>query len=67
MKWLLNQKINFVGGSPTNKAVKNLKKLASEAGISINAHTVAQLLGQQPEIDEYTGKEKFISKHGFKY
>ena len=62
MKWLLNQKINFVGGSPTNKAVKNLKKLASEAQVSIEAHTVAQLLGQQPELNESTGKEEFISK-----
>ena len=62
MKWLLNQKINFVGGSPTNKAVKNLKKLAAEAKISIEAHTVAQLLGQQPELNEDTGKEEFISQ-----
>lgn len=64
MKWLLSQKINFVGGSPTNKAVKNLKKLAREANISIEANTVAQLLGQQPELNEQTGKEEFISKHG---
>ena len=62
MKWLLNQRINFVGGSPTNKAVKNLKKLAVEAEVSIEAHTVAQLLGQQPELNEDTGKEEFISK-----
>ena len=62
MKWLLNQKINFVGGSPTNKAVKNLKKMASEAQVSIEAHTVAQLLGQQPELNEETGKEEFITK-----
>ena len=62
MKWLLNQKINFVGGSPTNKAVKNLKKLAAEAKISIEAHTVARLLGQQPELNEDTGKEEFITK-----
>ncbi len=56
MKWLLNQKINFVGGSPTNKAVKNLKQMASEAQVSIEAHTVAQLLGQQPELNEETGQ-----------
>ena len=62
MKWLLNQKINFVGGSPTNKAVKNLKKLAAEAQVTIEAHTVAQLLGQQPELNEDTGVEEFISK-----
>ena len=62
MKWLLNQKINFVGGSPTNKAVKNLMKLAAEAQVSIKAHTVAQLLGQQPELNEDTGKEEFITQ-----
>ena len=62
MKWLLNQKINFVGGSPTNKAVKNLKKLAAEAQVSIEAHTVARLLGQQPELNEDTGKEEFITQ-----
>ena len=62
MKWLLNQKISFVGGSPTNKAVKNLNKLAAEAKISIEAHTVARLLGQQPELNEETGKEEFITK-----
>ena len=62
MKWLLNQKINFVAGSPTNKAVKNLKKLAAEAKVSVEAHTVAQLLGQQPELNEETGKEEFITQ-----
>ena len=62
MKWLLNQKINFVAGSPTNKAVKNLKKLAAEANVSVEAHTVAQLLGQQPELNEATGKEEFITQ-----
>ena len=62
MKWLLNQRINFVAGSPTNKAVKNLKKLAAEANISVEAHTVAQLLGQQPELNEATGKEEFITQ-----
>ena len=62
MKWLLNQKICFVGGSPTNKAVKNINKLAAEAKISIEAHTVARLLGQQPELNEETGKEEFITK-----
>ena len=62
MKWLLNQKINFVAGSPTNKAVKNLKKLAAEANVSVEAHTVAQLLGQQPELNEATGQEEFITQ-----
>ncbi len=62
MQWLKAEKINFVAGSPTNKAVKNLVKLASENGLTIEAHTVAQLLGQQPELNEETGKEEFISK-----
>ena len=62
MKWLLNQKTNFVAGSPTNKAVKNLKKLAAEAKVIVEAHTVAQLLGQQPELNEATGKEEFITQ-----
>ena len=77
MKWLRDRKINFVAGSPTNKAVKNLKKLASEAlahslapdgdagslaKVSVEAHTVAQLLGQQPELNEETGKEEFITQ-----
>lgn len=62
MKWLHIQKINFVAGSPTNKAVKNLKKLAAEANVSVEAHTVAQLLGQQPELNEATGKEEFITQ-----
>ena len=61
MQWLQKQKINFVAGSPTNKAVKNLVKLASENGISIEAHTVAQLLGQQPELNETTGEEEFVT------
>ncbi|MDJ0578316.1 MAG: DEAD/DEAH box helicase, partial [Xenococcaceae cyanobacterium MO_234.B1] len=61
MQWLQEQNINFVAGSPTNKAVKNLVKLASENNITIEAHTVAQLLGQQPELDETTGKEEFVT------
>ena len=61
MQWLQKQKINFVAGSPTNKAVKNLVKLASENNITIEAHTVAQLLGQQPELNEATGKEEFVT------
>ena len=33
MQWLQKQNINFVAGSPTNKAVKNLVKLASETKV----------------------------------
>lgn len=62
MKWLHNQKIKFVAGSPTNKAVKNLKQLAADSKVSMEAFTVAQLLGQQPELNKETGKEEFISK-----
>ncbi len=36
-------------------------KLASENNITIEAHTVAQLLGQQPELNEATGKEEFVT------
>ena len=39
-----------------------MNKLAAEAKISIEAHTVARLLGQQPELNEETGKEEFITK-----
>lgn len=63
MKWLRNRKINFVAGSPTNKAVKNLKNLANLAGLGeIEANTVAQLLGQQPVLNENTGVEEFKSR-----
>ena len=62
MKWLHSQHLNFVAASPTNKAIKNLRKLALQAQISIEACTVAQLLGQQPVINETTGKEEFVSR-----
>ncbi len=63
MKWLRNRKVNFVAGSPTNKAVKNLKNLAFIAGLEeIEANTVAQLLGQQPVLNENTGVEEFKSR-----
>ena len=61
MKWLTNQEINFVAGEPTNKAVKNLKQLARYGSVNIKANTIAQLLGQQPELNEDTGKEIFVS------
>ncbi|MDJ0724446.1 MAG: AAA family ATPase [Prochloraceae cyanobacterium] len=61
MKWLQDQRINFVAGSPTNKAVKNLKNLARDFGLDIKGKTIAQLLGQQPELNEETGKEIFVS------
>jgi len=61
MQWLQQQKISFTAGSPTNKAAKNLSSIAQESGLSFEATTLAKLLGQQPELDETTGKEKFTS------
>lgn len=61
MKWLQEQKISFVAGSPTNKAAKNLAKIAQENGIACDVTTVAKLLGQQPELNQDTGKEEFIT------
>ncbi|MDJ0747552.1 MAG: AAA family ATPase [Xenococcaceae cyanobacterium MO_167.B27] len=62
IRWLIEESINFVSASPTNKAAKNLKTIASFSGLDIDCLTVAQLLGQQPELDEVTGKELFLSK-----
>ncbi len=62
MKWLLEQKISFTAASPTNKAARNLLKLASENDLySVEVTTVAKLLGQQPELNEDSGKEEFIT------
>lgn len=52
----------FTLAAPTNKAAKNLNKLAKERGLSIIAITIARLLAQQPELDENTGEELFISQ-----
>ena len=62
IQWLLSEGINFVAATPTNKAAKSLSQLAETAGLDIEVKTVAQLLGQQPELDEDTGKELFISQ-----
>ncbi len=62
IKWLNSQKISYVAACPTNKAAKSLRNLADEAGLDLEVKTVAQLLGQQPELNEETGKEEFISK-----
>ncbi len=64
MEWLEEEEMEFVGGSPTNKAAKNLRKLAEKQGIGVEVKTVAQLLGQQPEVDEETGEEKFVAGNG---
>lgn len=64
MEWLAAEEIDFVASSPTNKAAKNLRKLAEKQEIEVEVKTVAQLLGQQPEVDEETGEEKFIAENG---
>jgi hypothetical protein len=63
MEWLARSEFAFVAAAPTNKAAKNLKLLAKATGIDIDVKTVAQLLGQQPEINEETGLEEFTSNN----
>ena len=60
IKWLQSEGIPFVAACPTNKAAKSLKKLAESENLSLEVKTLAQLLGQQPELNELTGKEEFI-------
>jgi AAA domain/UvrD-like helicase C-terminal domain len=62
IKWLKLQQIDYVVAAPTNKATKNIKSIANLAGVTINAMTVAQLLGQQPRLNEETGIEEFTIK-----
>ncbi len=62
MRWLIDESINFVAATPTNKAAKSLSSLALNEDLNIEVKTVAQLLGQQPQLDENTGKELFITK-----
>ena len=63
MEWLMNSEYAFVAAAPTNKAAKNLKQVALTTGITIDVKTVAQLLGQQPEINEETGLEEFTTNN----
>jgi DNA replication protein DnaC len=63
MEWLAICEFAFVAAAPTNKAAKNLKQIALATGINIDVKTVAQLLGQQPEINEETGLEEFTSNN----
>ena len=60
IKWLVSEEISFIAACPTNKAAKSLKKLAESENLDLEVKTVAQLLGQQPELNEQTGKEEFI-------
>jgi hypothetical protein len=62
IKWLKLQQLDYVVAAPTNKATKNIKSIADLAGVTINAMTVAQLLGQQPRLNEETGIEEFTIK-----
>ncbi len=62
IKWLKFQQIDYAVAAPTNKATKNIRSIANIAGVTINAMTVAQLLGQQPRLNEETGIEEFTIK-----
>jgi AAA domain/UvrD-like helicase C-terminal domain len=61
IKWLQSQQLDYVVAAPTNKATKNIKSIASIAGVQISVMTVAQLLGQQPQLNEETGIEEFTT------
>lgn len=63
IKWLQSHKYKVLAASPTNKAARNLRNMATENGINfLEVMTVARLLGQQAVINEETGKEEFISQ-----
>lgn len=61
IEWLDDCGFEFVIAAPTNKAAKSLIQVGTSVGINIEVKTVAQLLGQQPEINEETGEEEFTS------
>lgn len=61
IEWLDEHDFEFVIAAPTNKAAKSLMQVGSSVGINIDVKTVAQLLGQQPEMNEETGEEEFTS------
>ncbi|MGB5713339.1 MAG: AAA family ATPase, partial [Waterburya sp.] len=61
IEWLDSLDFEFVIAAPTNKAAKSLMQVGMSLGINIDVKTVAQLLGQQPEINEETGLEEFTS------
>ena len=63
IEWLNSQNWEFAIAAPTNKAAKSLMQVAMSVGINIEVKTVAQLLGQQPEINEETGLEEFTSNN----
>jgi len=61
IEWLDEHDFEFVIAAPTNKAAKSLMQVGTSVGINIEVKTVAQLLGQQPEMNEETGEEEFTS------
>ncbi|MEL6581120.1 MAG: AAA family ATPase [Cyanobacteria bacterium J06621_12] len=61
IEWLDDCGFEFVIAAPTNKAAKSLIQVGTSVGINIDVKTVAQLLGQQPELNEETGEEEFTS------
>ena len=61
IKRLQDTKILFACGAPTNKAARTLRSLSLEHGLKVNVTTLAKLLGQQPEIDESSGIQTFVS------
>ena len=61
IEWLDEHDFEFVIAAPTNKAAKSLMQVGTSVGINIEVKTVAQLLGQQPELNEETGEEEFTS------
>ena len=63
IEWLNSRNWKFAIAAPTNKAAKSLMQVAMSMGINIEVKTVAQLLGQQPEINEETGIEEFTSNN----
>ena len=63
IEWLVSQNWELAIAAPTNKAAKSLMQVAASVGINIEVKTVAQLLGQQPEINEVTGLEEFTSNN----
>ena len=66
IKWLKVKKSDYAVAAPTNKAAKNIKLIGEQVGMTINAMTVAQLLGQQPRLNETTGLEEFTVKSKLK-
>jgi hypothetical protein len=60
IRWLTEQGLSFIAACPTNKAAKSLSRLGDGELLDLEVKTSAQLLGQQPELNEDTGKEEFI-------